>query len=45
MAVDISLKKLKNYYPIYLLVALPLALVILFNYYPIVNGFIHIFRS
>jgi raffinose/stachyose/melibiose transport system permease protein len=43
MAVDISLKKLKNYYPIYLLVALPLALVILFNYYPIVNGFIHIF--
>lgn len=43
MAIEVSARKLKHYWPIYLLVALPLALVMVFNYYPIVNGFIHIF--
>lgn len=43
MAVEVSVKKLKNYWSIYLLLALPLGLVLLFNYFPIVNGFVHIF--
>ena len=43
MAVNISLNKLKHYWTIYLLVAIPLALVLVFSYFPIVNGFIHIF--
>ncbi len=43
MAVTVSTRKLKYYWPVYMLVAVPLALVILFNYYPIINGFIHIF--
>lgn len=43
MVVQVSFRKLKNYRSVYLLVALPLALVLVFNYYPIVNGFIHIF--
>lgn len=43
MAINISRNKLKNYWPIYILVAIPLALVLTFNYYPIVNGFVHIF--
>ena len=43
MAVDVSVKKLRYYWPVYLLVAIPLLLVLLFSYYPIYNGFIHIF--
>ena len=43
MAVKVSAKKLKNYWSIYLLAAVPLGLVLLFNYYPIFNGFVHIF--
>ena len=43
MATDISVKKLRFYWGLYSLILLPLLLVILFNYYPIVNGFIHIF--
>ncbi|MFA6714278.1 MAG: sugar ABC transporter permease [Victivallaceae bacterium] len=43
MAVNISIKKLKFYWPVYFLVAIPLTLVLIFNYYPIFNGFIHIF--
>ncbi|MFH0911753.1 MAG: sugar ABC transporter permease [Planctomycetota bacterium] len=39
----ISWKKLRYYWPAYLLILLPLALVITFNYFPIFNGFIHIF--
>lgn len=39
----ISVKKLKYYWPCYLLVAVPLFFVLLFCYSPIVNGFIHIF--
>lgn len=39
----ISVKKLEYYWPCYLLVALPLLFVIVFNYFPIVNGFIHVF--
>ena len=39
----ISSKRLKHYWKCYLLVALPLALVLVFSYYPIVNGFVHIF--
>jgi ABC-type sugar transport system permease subunit len=43
MAVEVSFKKLRYYWPVYLLVAIPLGMVLLFNYYPIINGFIHIF--
>lgn len=43
MAIEITRKKLKNYWPVYFLVALPLGLVVVFNYFPIVNGFVHIF--
>ncbi|MBQ4313994.1 MAG: sugar ABC transporter permease [Lentisphaeria bacterium] len=43
MATEISVKKLRFYWGIYALVLIPLALVLLFNYYPIFNGFIHIF--
>ncbi len=43
MAVEVSVKKLRHYWPIYLLIALPLALVLIFSYFPIYNGFIHIF--
>lgn len=43
MAVDVSVKKLRYYWPVYLLVAIPLLMVLLFSYYPIYNGFIHIF--
>ncbi len=43
MAVQVSVKKLKNYWPVYFLVALPMLLVLVFNYYPIFNGFVHIF--
>ncbi len=43
MAVDVSVKKLRYYWPVYLLIAVPLLLVLLFSYYPIYNGFVHIF--
>ncbi len=43
MAVIVSDRKLKYYWPVYLLIAVPLGLVLLFNYYPIINGFVHIF--
>ena len=43
MAIEVSPRKLRFYWPVYLLVALPLLLVLVFNYYPIINGFIHIF--
>ena len=43
MAVEISFKKLRYYWPVYFLVAIPLGLVLLFNYYPIFNGVVHIF--
>jgi len=39
----VSGRKLKHYWMCYLLVVLPLAMVVLFNYFPIVNGFVHIF--
>jgi raffinose/stachyose/melibiose transport system permease protein len=43
MTVNISTRKLKHYWPVYILVAVPLILVLIFNYYPIINGFVHIF--
>ena len=43
MAIQVSKEKLKYYWPAYLLVAVPLLLVLVFSYYPIFNGFIHIF--
>lgn len=43
MAVHVSWRKLKHYYNIYWLIVIPLGLVLLFSYFPIVNGFIHIF--
>jgi raffinose/stachyose/melibiose transport system permease protein len=43
MAVEVNAKKIKHYWPVYLLVLPPLILVLVFNYYPILNGFIHIF--
>ena len=43
MAIEVSVKKLRNYYPAYFLIAIPLFLVLLFSYHPIVNGFIHMF--
>jgi len=43
MAVNVSANKLKYYWPVYILIAVPLALVLVFSYYPIFNGFIHIF--
>ncbi len=43
MATEISLKKLRHYWPVYILVAIPLFLVVLFNYQVIFNGLIHAF--
>lgn len=43
MAVIVSTPKLKYYWPVYMLLAPSLALVLLFNYFPIINGFVHIF--
>lgn len=43
MATEISLKKLRHYWPVYLLAAIPLCLVALFNYQVIFNGLIHAF--
>ncbi len=40
---DIPLSKLKYHWPKYLLILSPLFMVLLFSYWPIVNGFIHIF--
>lgn len=39
----IPMNRLKNYWTAYLLILLPLGLVVLFNYFPIINGFVHIF--
>jgi raffinose/stachyose/melibiose transport system permease protein len=39
----VSRGKLWNYWTCYFLVALSLGMVLLFNYYPILNGFVHIF--
>ena len=39
----IPMNRLKNYWTAYLLILLPLGLVLLFNYFPIINGFVHIF--
>ena len=41
--ITVSVKKLRHYWPVYLLILVPLAMVLLFNYYPIFNGFVHIF--
>lgn len=43
MAVNVTTAKLKYYWPVYMLIAVPLVMVLIFNYYPIINGFIHIF--
>jgi raffinose/stachyose/melibiose transport system permease protein len=43
MAVNVSTSKLKHYWPVYMLVAVPMVMVLVFSYYPICNGFIHIF--
>lgn len=45
MAIEVGTSKLKYYWQVYLLVALPLVLVAVFNYYPIFNGFVHIFYN
>ncbi len=39
----VSRRKLKHYWPMYLLILIPLLMVLVFNYYPIYNGFVHIF--
>ena len=39
----VSRRKLKHYWPVYLLIMIPLAMVLVFNYYPIYNGFVHVF--
>lgn len=43
MAIEVTAGKLKHYWPVYILVAIPLTLVLVFSYFPIVNGFVHIF--
>lgn len=43
MPIEVTPKRLKTYWPVYLLIAVPLGLVLTFNYWPIMNGFIHIF--
>ena len=43
MAVEVPVKKLRYYWPVYLLIAILLLLVIVFSYYPIYNGMVHIF--
>ena len=43
MAVEVPVKKLRYYWPVYLLIAIPLMLVIVFSYYPNYNGMVHIF--
>ncbi|MFH1613559.1 MAG: sugar ABC transporter permease [Planctomycetota bacterium] len=39
----VTVKKLSNYWKCYLLVAVPLILVLVFSYFPIFNGFVHVF--
>ena len=41
----VSRRKLRHYWPAYLLIVLPLALVLVFSYYPIYNGFVHVFYN
>ena len=43
MAIEVPFRKLRYYWPVYLLIVVPLALVLLFNYQPIVNGIWHMF--
>lgn len=43
MAIEIPFKKLRYYWPVYLLISVPLLLVLIFNYHPIVNGMWHMF--
>lgn len=43
MAIEVPLKKLRYYWPVYLLIAVPLLLVLVFSYHPIVNGMWHMF--
>lgn len=43
MAIEVGVKRLRHYWPVYLLILLPLCGVLLFNYYPIYNGIKHIF--
>ena len=43
MAIEVPFKKLRYYWPAYLLIAVPLLLVLVFNYHPIVNGMWHMF--
>ena len=43
MPVEIPLRKIPHYWNVYLLAATPLLLIVLFNYYPIYNGIVHIF--
>lgn len=43
MAVEVSAKNIRNYWTLYALIVAPLALVLTFNYFPIFNGFIHVF--
>lgn len=43
MAINVSAKKLRYYWPAYLLVLIPLGLVLLFNYQTIFNGLMHMF--
>ena len=39
----VSRRKLKHYWPVYFLIGVPLAMVLVFNYFPIYNGLVHIF--
>ncbi|MBT3193714.1 MAG: sugar ABC transporter permease [Verrucomicrobia bacterium] len=43
MAIDVSIRRLRYYWSVYLLIALPLLGVLVFSYYPIFNGLVHIF--
>ncbi len=40
---EVPLNKVKYYWKIYLLIFLPLALIFIFAYYPIINGLVHMF--
>ncbi len=43
MAVEVPMQKLRYYWPVYLLIAVPLLLVFVVSYYPIYHVFIHMF--
>lgn len=43
MAIEVSVKKLRYYWPVYLLIVVPLGMVLLFNYQVIFNGIYHMF--